>query len=88
MPRRPARLQVCWRSGKVQLNSGIVERRHQNWDKAEMHFRLAKASAKGEACVIGRGAWLTGFVFVCRRGMEVPAWGSGESQNPGGSGNV
>ncbi|KAL4459052.1 hypothetical protein ABPG75_013917 [Micractinium tetrahymenae] len=33
---------VCWRSGKVQLNSGIVERRHQNWDKAEMHFRLAK----------------------------------------------
>ncbi len=33
---------MCWRSGKVQLNSGIIERRYQNWDKAEAHFRLAR----------------------------------------------
>ncbi|KAI7844666.1 hypothetical protein COHA_001755 [Chlorella ohadii] len=33
---------VCWRSGKVQLNSGIIERRYQNWEKAEAHFRLAR----------------------------------------------
>ena len=39
------RLQVCWRSGKVQLNSGIIERRHQNWDKAELHFKLARVGA-------------------------------------------
>lgn len=36
--------QVCWRSGKVQLNSGIIERRYQNWEKAEAHFRLARVS--------------------------------------------
>ena len=39
---RTWRLQVCWRSGKVQLNSGIIERRYQNWEKAEAHFRLAR----------------------------------------------
>jgi hypothetical protein len=39
------RLQVCWRSGKVQLNSGIIERRHQNWEKAERHFELARVGA-------------------------------------------
>ena len=43
------RLQVCWRSGKVQLNSGIIERRHQNWDKAELHFKLARVGA-GPGC--------------------------------------
>ena len=34
-------VQVCWRSAKVQLNSGILERRSQNWDQAMEHFRLA-----------------------------------------------
>lgn len=40
-------LQVCWRSGKVQLNSGIIERRYQNWEKAEAHFRLARVGGMG-----------------------------------------
>ena len=34
-------VQVCWRSAKVQLNSGILERRYHNWDQAIQHFRLA-----------------------------------------------
>ena len=34
--------QVCWRSAKVQLNSGILERRRQNWPKALQHFRNAR----------------------------------------------
>ncbi len=29
-------------SGKVRLNSGILERRHSNWDKALHHFRRAR----------------------------------------------
>ncbi|DBA82648.1 hypothetical protein WJX77_007258 [Trebouxia sp. C0004] len=33
---------VCMNSGKVRLNSGILERRHSNWDKALHHFRRAR----------------------------------------------
>ena len=40
-------LQVCWDSAKVQLNSGILERRHQNWAKALGHFRHARAVEPG-----------------------------------------
>lgn len=29
-------------SGKVRLNSGILERRHSNWDKALHRFRRAR----------------------------------------------
>ena len=29
-------------SGKVRLNSGILERRHSNWDRALQHFRMAR----------------------------------------------
>ncbi len=29
-------------SGKVRLNSGILERRHSNWDQALHHFRRAR----------------------------------------------
>lgn len=36
-------MQVCWNSAKVQLNSGILERRYQNWDAAIEHFELARA---------------------------------------------
>lgn len=36
------RMQVCLNSGKVRLNSGILERRHSNWDKALHHFRMAR----------------------------------------------
>ena len=36
--------QVCWRSAKVQLNSGVLERRLQNWDAAERHFRCSSAA--------------------------------------------
>ena len=35
-------LQVCMNSGKVQLNSGILERRRSNWDNALHHFRMAR----------------------------------------------
>lgn len=38
----PLPLQVCWRSGKVQLNSGIIERRYERMAKAESHFLLAQ----------------------------------------------
>eukprot|EP00887_Chlorella_sp_A99_P006721 scaffold3.g6721.t1 len=33
---------VCDRSAKVQLNMGILERRHQRWDAALAHFRAAQ----------------------------------------------
>ncbi|KAL0052516.1 hypothetical protein WJX82_003322 [Trebouxia sp. C0006] len=33
---------VCMNSGKVRLNSGILERRHSNWDQALHHFRRAR----------------------------------------------
>ena len=39
--------QVCWDSAKVQLNSGILERRYQNWDRALMHFEHARAVEPG-----------------------------------------
>lgn len=29
-------------SGKVRLNSGILERRHSRWGKALHHFRMAR----------------------------------------------
>ena len=35
-------MQVCINSGKVRLNSGILERRHSKWDKALHHFRMAR----------------------------------------------
>jgi len=35
-------VQVCMNSGKVRLNSGILERRHSNWDEALHHFRRAR----------------------------------------------
>lgn len=35
-------VQVCMNSGKVRLNSGILERRHSNWDQALHHFRRAR----------------------------------------------
>ncbi len=35
-------VQVCMNSGKVQLNSGILERRHSNWEQALHHFRRAR----------------------------------------------
>lgn len=35
-------VQVCMNSGKVRLNSGILERRHSKWDKALQHFRMAR----------------------------------------------
>lgn len=38
----PGIFQVCLNSGKVRLNSGILERRHSQWDKALHHFRKAR----------------------------------------------
>lgn len=35
--------QVCWKSAKVQLNSGVLMRRHEKWEEALQHFRLARA---------------------------------------------
>lgn len=32
---------MCGRSAKVQLNLGIVERRHANWGASVAHFRRA-----------------------------------------------
>ena len=34
--------QVCMNSGKVRLNSGILERRRSNWSGALHHFRMAR----------------------------------------------
>eukprot|EP00884_Botryococcus_braunii_P010950 jgi/Botrbrau1/19857/Bobra.0124s0090.2 len=34
--------QVCWKSAKVQLNSGVLMRRHGKWEEALEHFRLAR----------------------------------------------
>ena len=33
---------MCWNSAKVQLNSGILQRRYQNWDAAIAHFERAR----------------------------------------------
>ena len=38
---------MCWDSAKVQLNSGILERRRRNWDKALLHFEHARAMEPG-----------------------------------------
>ncbi|KAK9811534.1 hypothetical protein WJX72_005492 [[Myrmecia] bisecta] len=38
---------VCWTSAKVQLNSGILERRYMNWRQALEHFELARAIEPG-----------------------------------------
>ena len=35
-------VQVCPNSAKVQLNSGILERRHQHWGRALSHFERAR----------------------------------------------
>ena len=43
----PLSPQVCWRSAKVQLNSGILERRRQNLPAALSHFQLASAIEPG-----------------------------------------
>lgn len=37
-----AAARVCGRSAKVQLNTGILERRYQRWGAAEVHFRTAQ----------------------------------------------
>ena len=36
-------MQVCPKSAKVQLNLGILERRHLHWHEALQHFRRAQA---------------------------------------------
>lgn len=50
-PHAPALLthqaQVCWRSAKVQLNNGILERRLKNWDRALEHFEAAREIEPG-----------------------------------------
>ena len=38
---------MCWQSAKVQLNSGILERRRQNLPAALSHFQLASAIEPG-----------------------------------------
>eukprot|EP00891_Asterochloris_glomerata_P008136 jgi/Astpho2/8136/Aster-03071 len=38
---------VCGNSAKVQLNSGILERRYQNWEAALRHFERARAIEPG-----------------------------------------
>ncbi len=43
----PLLLQVCGNSAKVQLNSGILERRYQNWEAALRHFERARAIEPG-----------------------------------------
>lgn len=39
--------QVCWDSAKVQLNSGILERRRHDLPAAIKHFELARAIEPG-----------------------------------------
>ena len=46
-PLGPLLLQVCGNSAKVQLNSGILERRYQNWEAALRHFERARAIEPG-----------------------------------------
>ncbi|KAK9805000.1 hypothetical protein WJX73_010519 [Symbiochloris irregularis] len=38
---------VCWNSAKVQLNSGILQRRYQKWDEAISHFERARTIDPG-----------------------------------------
>ena len=33
---------MCLNSGKVRLNSGILQRRHSNWNEALHHFGMAR----------------------------------------------
>ena len=40
-------LQVCPQSAKVQLNSGILDRRHSRWDAALAHFEAARRIEPG-----------------------------------------
>ena len=40
-------LQVCPDSAKVQLNSGIIERRYRHWDEALLHFERARTIEPG-----------------------------------------
>lgn len=87
-------LQVCWRSGKVQLNSGIVERRHQNWGKAEMHFRLAKVGAGRQGGTSGWPRWRQGgrealwlgAVCACRLAWQRQCLGIGRAHSASGIG--
>ena len=46
-PLGPLLLQVCGNSAKVQLNSGILERRYQNWEAALRHFERARTIEPG-----------------------------------------
>ena len=38
---------MCPRSAKVQLNSGILDRRHSRWDEALAHFEAARRIEPG-----------------------------------------
>lgn len=40
-------VQVCPDSAKVQLNSGILERRHKHWEEALTHFQRAREIEPG-----------------------------------------
>ena len=46
--------QVCGDSAKVQLNSGILQRRYQNWDAAIEHFYCEPGYWIG-LCMVNRG---------------------------------
>ncbi len=43
----PGHVQVCPGSAKVQLNNGILERRHRHWEDALRHFRRAREIEPG-----------------------------------------